>query len=101
MTDSKFLGWYMGFISYDTGVVHTLSYLFSVALDLFYCRFMGENCQAFQLSKVLIYSSSSPESQLFYVASLHPTSVEKVPGKEFELLGAPNELFCIQIAILQ
>ena len=51
VTDYKFFGWYMVFMSHGSRVVHTLSYLlFSVAPDLLYCRCMGENRQLFTAS---------------------------------------------------
>ena len=88
VTDSKFFGWYMEFISYSTGVVHTLSYLlFSGVPDLLYCRCMGKNRHAVQLftaSHVREASRQFVRKFELYVASFHPTSVEKVPGKEFE-----------------
>ena len=80
----------MVFVSYGTGVVHALSYLlFSVALDLLYCRCMGEHRHAVQLftSSQVREASRQLVLQLelgLHAASLHLTSVEKVPDKEFE-----------------
>ena len=60
VTDSK-LFWYMVFISYDTGVVHTLSYLlFSVAPDLLYCRGMDEHHHEVQLFTLKSSAGSQP-----------------------------------------
>ena len=86
VTYSKFF-WYMVFISYGTGVVHTLSYLlFSVAPDLLHCRCMGEHRHVVQL---FTSSQVREASQQFVrnlelglcVASLHLTSVERYQVK--------------------
>ena len=107
VTNFKFY-WYMVFISYGTGVVHTLLYLlFSVTPDLLYCRCVGEHRHAAQLFTSSQVREASRQFKCtlelgLYVASLHLTSVERYQVKNLNrvfdlLLGyKDSHLICKQ-----
>ena len=66
--------------------IHYHTYCSVCGFNLLYCRCMGENCHAVQLftaSQVWEASRQFVRKLELYVADLHPTSVEKVLGKDF------------------